>query len=48
MESNRRLWLKQIVLGVAGIGLANLQTFALPTQGFSKFSRSDLPYSTES
>ena len=48
MESNRRLWLKQIGLGVAGIGLANFQPFALPTQGFAKFSPNDLPYSTES
>jgi histidinol-phosphate aminotransferase len=43
MESNRRLWLKQIGLGVAGLGLANIQPFALPTQGFLKFSTNDLP-----
>ena len=43
MESNRRLWLKQIGLGVAGLGLANIQPFALPTQGFLKFSPNDLP-----
>ena len=43
MKSNRRLWLKQISLGVAGIGLANFKSFASPTQDFFKFSPDNLP-----
>lgn len=44
MATNRRKWLKQIGLGVAGIGLTNFKTFALPTQAFTKnFGNSDLP-----
>ena len=43
MESNRRIWLKQIGLGVAGIGLSSFHPFALPTEGFLKFSPNDLP-----
>ena len=44
METNRRKWLKQIGLGVAGIGLANFKTFASPTQDFIKnFADNDLP-----
>lgn len=30
MENRRRLWLKQIGLGIAGIGLANLKSYASP------------------
>lgn len=30
METNRRLWLKKIGIGVAGIGLANFNAFASP------------------
>ncbi|WP_432670600.1 pyridoxal phosphate-dependent aminotransferase [Flavobacterium sp. SM2513] len=30
MESNRRLWLKKIGIGAAGIGLANFSSFASP------------------
>jgi histidinol-phosphate aminotransferase len=30
METNRRLWLKKIGIGVAGIGLSNLNSFASP------------------
>ena len=30
MEPNRRLWLKKIGIGVAGIGLSNFNTFASP------------------
>lgn len=30
METNRRYWLKQIGLGLAGIGLANVKSFASP------------------
>jgi histidinol-phosphate aminotransferase len=30
MESNRRLWLKKIGIGVAGIGLTNFSSFASP------------------
>ncbi len=30
METNRRLWLKKIGIGVAGIGLANFNSFASP------------------
>jgi len=30
MQTKRRLWLKQIGLGIAGIGLANVQTYAAP------------------
>jgi len=43
MESNRRLWLKQIGLGVAGIGLANFKSFASPTQDFFTISPDNLP-----
>ena len=43
MQTNRRLWLKQIGLGVAGIGLANFETFASPTKDFFKDSVGDLP-----
>jgi histidinol-phosphate aminotransferase len=32
MQANRRHWLKQIGLGVAGMGLTNLKTFALPVK----------------
>ncbi len=30
MENSRRLWLKQIGLGIAGIGLANVKSYASP------------------
>lgn len=30
MENRRRLWLKQIGLGIAGIGLANIKSYASP------------------
>jgi histidinol-phosphate aminotransferase len=30
MENRRRLWLKQIGLGIAGIGLANVKSYAFP------------------
>ena len=30
MDSNRRLWLKKIGIGVAGIGLTNFNSFASP------------------
>ena len=43
MESNRRIWLKQIGLGVAGIGLSSFQPFTLPTEGLLKFRPNDLP-----
>ena len=43
MESNRRIWLKQIGLGVAGIGLSSFQPFTLPTEGVLKFRPNDLP-----
>lgn len=32
MESNRRLWLKKIGIGVAGIGLTNFSSFAAPLE----------------
>ena len=32
METNRRLWLKKIGIGVAGIGLANFTSFASPLE----------------
>lgn len=36
MENSRRLWLKQIGLGVAGIGLVNVKSYAFPvrSEGF--------------
>lgn len=43
MEFNRRLWLKQIGLGVAGIGLANFKSFSSPTQDFFEFKPDSLP-----
>ena len=43
MESNRRLWLKHVGLGLAGIGLSNLQSFASPANDFFKFSPDNLP-----
>jgi len=42
MQTNRRHWLKQIGLGVAGIGLANFETFASPKQLILKYSFDDL------
>ena len=32
METNRRVWLKKIGLGVAGIGLARLNSFSAPAE----------------
>ena len=43
MQTNRRYWLKQIGIGVAGIGLTNLKTFASPTPDFFKYSSGELP-----
>jgi histidinol-phosphate aminotransferase len=43
MQTNRRLWLKQIGLSVAGIGLANLKSFASPQQIFFEIGNDDLP-----
>ena len=43
MPTNRRHWLKQLALGVTGVGLANLQSIALPTQDIFNFSTDDLP-----
>ena len=43
MQTNRRYWLKQIGLGIAGIGLANLKSFASPTQDFFKYSPDVIP-----
>jgi histidinol-phosphate aminotransferase len=43
MEPNRRRWLKQIGLSVAGVGLANLSPFASPTQVLSNYSGKELP-----
>jgi|GEM_PF-5556462 len=30
MENRKRLWFKQIGLGIAGVGLANLESYASP------------------
>ena len=43
MELNRRLWLKQIGLGVAGVGLVNLRSFASPAEGLLKAPAGDQP-----
>jgi histidinol-phosphate aminotransferase len=43
METNRRLWLKQIGLSVAGIGLANVNSFAFPSKDFFTYTNDDLP-----
>ena len=43
MQTNRRKWLKQIGLGVAGIGVARLQTFASPANDLLKYNPNDLP-----
>ncbi len=43
MQTNRRLWLKQIGLSVAGIGLANLNTFASAQQDLFEINNDDLP-----
>jgi histidinol-phosphate aminotransferase len=43
MQTNRRLWLKQIGLSVAGIGLANLNTFASTQQDLFEISNDGLP-----
>lgn len=48
METNRRLWLKQIGLGVAGIGLTNFKSFASPVQSFAKFNTDDFPINLSS
>jgi histidinol-phosphate aminotransferase len=43
MQTNRRLWLKQIGLSVAGIGLANLKSFSSPQQIFFETDNDNLP-----
>ena len=43
LESNRRYWLKQIGLSVAGIGLSNLNAISSPTGAVEKISSSNLP-----
>lgn len=43
MKSNRRLWFKQISLGVAGIGLSNFQSFASLTNDFFIFGPNNSP-----
>ena len=43
MQTNRRIWLKQIGLGAAGIGLANLNTFASPTYKPFEYNPDNLP-----
>jgi histidinol-phosphate aminotransferase len=43
METNRRLWLKQIGLSAAGIGLANFNSFASPTKDLFNYGSNDLP-----
>ncbi len=43
MQTNRRFWLRQVGLGVASIGLTNLQSFASPTHDFLKYNLEDLP-----
>ena len=42
-ESNRRHWLKQIGLSVAGIGLSNLNAISSPTDLLAKDSANNLP-----
>lgn len=41
METNRRKWLKQVGLGAAGIGLANLNTFAAPIAALQALSNEE-------
>src|SRR4051794_31043134 len=41
MQTNRRIWLKQIGLGAAGIGLSQLKTFASPAFDFPNFAPGD-------
>ena len=43
MEPKRRNWLKQIFLGIAGIGLSRFKTFASSTQGILKENPGDFP-----
>ena len=43
LESNRRYWLKQIGLSVAGIGLSNLNAISAPTNTVEKISADNLP-----
>ena len=43
LESNRRDWLKQIGLSVAGIGLTNLNAISSPTDLLAKDSANNLP-----
>ena len=43
MEPNRRNWLKQISLGLAGIALARLKILAAITQPLYKKSQGDIP-----
>lgn len=43
MEPNRRNWLKQISLGLAGIALARLKILAAITQPLYKKSPGDIP-----
>ncbi|MDI1316490.1 aminotransferase class I/II-fold pyridoxal phosphate-dependent enzyme, partial [Flavobacterium sp.] len=41
MENRRRLWLKQIGLGIAGIGLANVKSYASPVVPDDIFDNSE-------
>jgi len=43
LESNRRHWLKQIGLSVAGIGLSNLDAISAPKDLLVKYSANNLP-----
>jgi histidinol-phosphate aminotransferase len=43
MQTNRRLWLKQIGLSAAGVGLANFKSLASSTQELFKTPSEDLP-----
>ena len=40
MISDRRHWLKKIGIGVAGIGLANFNSFASPVESEVAFTKS--------
>jgi len=43
MIKNRRIWLKQVGLGIVGLGIGQLKTFASPTPDYFNSNPSDIP-----
>jgi len=43
MIKNRRIWLKQLGLGIVGLGIGQLKIFASPAPDYSNSYPSDIP-----